>query len=153
MQNESINIEELANTIRSNYCINHIKEKTVINLLSAMNRDGELNRKETEQTIDIEEEELFNDIDNVISFLKKLKDDGYTSIRQEWPDYNINNFIGVKSGIETDEQYFERIAEEVSRRYDIIKDQNRKKEDIKQQICDLRNQLRIQENQLKELEE
>lgn len=67
-----------------------------------------------EHTCDVEKDDLFVGIDKAIDCLKKLKEVGYTSIEERWCGYEENYIVAIKKELETDEEYYRRIASLVS---------------------------------------
>ena len=71
-------------------------------------------REKANHCKDLDKEELFGSIDKVISYLTKLKEEGYTDIIQIWYSYEHNGFVAQKEEDETDEEMFQRFYENVS---------------------------------------
>ncbi len=67
-------------------------------------------RIEVEHTLDIDNDDLFDGIDNVIAFLNKLKSQGYIRIEERWSGYEDNYFVAIKKEPENDEEYYRRLA-------------------------------------------
>ena len=67
-------------------------------------------RQIVEHTCDVEKDDLFVGIDKAIDCLKKLKEKGYTRIEERWPGYEDNVIVAIKMELETDEEYYRRIA-------------------------------------------
>lgn len=57
----------------------------------------------------VDEDFIFGDIDTVVENLRKLKAEGWTEILQKWYGYEDNEFVAIRYEAETDEEYYERI--------------------------------------------
>jgi Ran GTPase-activating protein (RanGAP) involved in mRNA processing and transport len=103
-------------------------------------------------TIDVERDDLFGEINYVISFLTKIKDKysngEYIEVFEDWNGYEDNYFEIRVTREETDEECLnrenaEKLAEkkEIERQNVIIKERLRK-ENINKQIDELKKQLK-----------
>jgi hypothetical protein len=103
---------------------------------------GILNKIDVKRTKEISKEDLFGDIDNVISFLKSLKKDGYNEIDEKWSGYEDNYFQAEKYTKETDEEFYSRIAYKVSETADYLKEKKEKKAEKERRIKELEEEIR-----------
>lgn len=69
-----------------------------------------LKRIEVNHSKELDNDVLFNSIDNMIKLLQSLKAEGYTSVSQEWSGYEDNYFIADKYEMETDDEAAQRMC-------------------------------------------
>ena len=109
-----------------------------------------MNKLDTVHEITISKNNLFGDIDKMICYLKQLKENGFDTIEEEWSGYETNYFVALKHhDIETDEEYYRRLAKEVD--YIILKEQeeSRRREKTLNEINDLKEKIKQLEDELK----
>lgn len=58
--------------------------------------------------------ELDGDIDKIQLFLKDLKNEGYSEIKEKWSDYDDNYFVAIKYECEVDDEYYGRLQKELT---------------------------------------
>lgn len=100
------------------------------------------NRKMVEHTCDVDKNDLFGDIDKSIALLKKLKEKGYTSIEERWCGYEDNFYEAVKKELETDEEYYHRIATLVAEESEAIERREAQRSAAKKRIKELEDELK-----------
>lgn len=90
--------------------------------------------EQTTRSREIMKEELFGDIDKTITFLGKLKAEGYTRVVQVWYGYEENGFLAEKDDDESEEEMLARfysvVQKEVDKIEDEIDERNKKKAEI-----------------------
>jgi hypothetical protein len=69
---------------------------------SQMMKTTQTNRMIVTHEQEIDTDNLFGNIDKVISFLELLKSEGYTEIDEKWYGYEDNYFVASKQEEETD---------------------------------------------------
>lgn len=102
-------------------------------------------------TLDVERDDLFGEINDVISFLSKIRDEykngEYIEVMEEWSGYEDNYFQIQVTRKETDEECLkrenaEKLAEKKEReRQNKLREEQLRKENIKKQIEKLQKQL------------
>jgi len=75
-----------------------------------MMKTAQTNRMIVTHEQEIGPDNLFGNIDKVISFLELLKREGYTEIEEKWCGYEDNYFVASKQEEETDGEYYLRLA-------------------------------------------
>lgn len=133
------------------WCYNIISYTDLVKIL----RKIDTNRHKVVHEFTLEKNYLVNDtIDNIIEYLKDLKEKGYDSIGEEWSGYEDNYFVAYKHGDEeTDEEYYKRLAQEVDDLYvDMISNMKKREEKINE-LNKLKEQIRNIENELLNYEE
>lgn len=100
------------------------------------------NRLMVEHTCDVDKDDLFDGIDKSIVFLKKLKEKGYTRIEERWSGYECNYFVAVKKELETDEEYYHRIATLVAEESEAIERREAQRSAAKKRIKELEDELK-----------
>lgn len=109
---------------------NWCQETTSYEYIAKTLRKINTNKLDTVHEITISKNELFGDIDKMICYLKQLKENGFDAIEEEWSGYEDNYFVALKHhDIETDEEYYKRLAKEVD--YIILNIKKKKKEEKK----------------------
>lgn len=97
----------------------------------------------------IDVDKLFSeDINVTIKYLQSLREEGYTSISQEWSGYESNYFQADKYEEETLREYAIRLAETLNRtamyieeRKQDIQEKNRKINELQKEIDKLRSEI------------
>ena len=127
-------------------CYNYISYIDLVKIL----RKIDTNRRKVVHEFELEKNYLVNDtIDNIIEYLKDLKEKGYDSIGEEWSGYEDNYFVAYKhDDEETDEEYYKRLAHEADNLYDDIKNNLKKKEEKINELNKLKGQIKNIENEL-----
>lgn len=102
-------------------------------------------------TEDVEKEDLFGDINDVISSLTKIrnkyKNGEHIEVVEDWSGYEDNYFEIRVTRLETDEECLKREADEdkalikAREKQDKLKKEQLRKEEIKEQIKQLQKQL------------
>lgn len=99
-------------------------------------------RQIVEHTCDVEKDALFVGIDKAIDCLKKLKEEGYTSIEERWCGYEDNYIVAIKMELETDEEYYRRIASLVSGASKTIERREAQRRTAEKRINELEDEIR-----------
>lgn len=105
-------------------------------------------RENTEHTKTLEKADLFGDIDKMVKLLENLKKEGYTEIRQEWSDYENNNFVVVKVEKETDEEMYVRFCDIVQEEALRVEYEHEQKAKKAREIAELKLKIKKLENEL-----
>lgn len=108
---------------------------------------GLLNKIDVKRTKEISKEDLFGNIDDVISFLTSLKKDGYDEIDEKWSGYEDNYFQAEKYTKETDEELYSRIAVKVAERADFLLIEKKKNAEKERRIKELEEKIRRLKNE------
>lgn len=98
-------------------------------------------REKTTRSKEIEEKELFCDIDKAIKFLGELKKQGYTSLEQHWHSYEQNSFYANKQEDETDAEMFVRFWSVINDEIEVIEREIEEKEKKKAEIAALKKKI------------
>ncbi len=99
-------------------------------------------RQIVEHTCEVEKDVLFDGIDKAIDCLKKLKEEGYTRIEERWYGYEDNYIVAIKTELETDEEYYPRIASLVSGASKTIERREAQRRTAKKRINELEDEIR-----------
>ena len=94
---------------------------------------------------EIDEQKFFGDIDKMITYLTKLKAEGYTRVVQHWYGYEDNGFLAEKIDNETEKEMLDRFR-------DIIEE---KVEALEREINDKKKKMKeidVLKRKIKELE-
>ena len=129
---------------------NWCQETTSYEYIAKTLRKINTNKLDTVHEITIDKDDLFGDIDKMICYLKQLKENGFDTIEEEWSGYEDNYFVALKhNDIETDEEYYKRLAKEVD--YIIFKEQEeaRRREKKLNEITCLKEKIKQLEDELK----
>lgn len=86
--------------------------------------------------------ELFGDIDKMQSFLKELKDEGFSEIEERWCGYEDSYFVAIKYGREGDDEYYGRLQNEINPYMRAIEDNKRQIEKKKKRIAELESEIK-----------
>ena len=134
-----------------NWCYNNISYTDLVKIL----RKIDTNRHKIVHEFTLEKNYLVNDtIDNIIEYLKDLKEKGYDSIGEEWSGYEDNYFVAYKhDDEETDEEYYKRLAHEVDNLYIELRNNLKKKEEKINELNKLKEQIKNIESELLNYEE
>ena len=95
---------------------------------------------ERRETVD--EDTIFGDIDTVVENLRKLKAEGWTEILQKWYGYESNGFVAIRYEAETDEEYYERIHNDLHKYLIGRKEKKQKKAETEAEIKRLKARIR-----------
>lgn len=82
----------------------------------------------------VEKERLFNNIDDVITYLQTLKSQGYTNLEERWSGYEDNYIVACKNEIEINEEFYKRICKEAHTLADTYSDEEAEKKKIQAEI-------------------
>ena len=99
---------------------------------------------ERRETVD--ERTIFGNIDTVVENLRKLKAEGWTEILQKWYGYEDNGFVAIRYEAETDEEYYERIHNDLHKYLINRKEKKQKKAETEAEIKRLKARIRQLEN-------
>ena len=99
-------------------------------------------RRTVMHTCDVEKDDLFTNIDKAIAFLQKLKKEGYSHIEERWSGYEDNFIIAGKDELETDEEYFRRLAGLVKVESKTIEKREAIRQEARKRISELEGEIR-----------
>ena len=102
-----------------------------------LDRGKLVERRET-----VDEDTIFGDIDTVVENLRKLKAEGWTEILQKWYGYESNEFVTIRYEAETDEEYYERIHNDLHKYLIDRKEKKQKKAEREAEIKRLKARIR-----------
>lgn len=88
----------------------------------------------------LDEDKLLTNIDDVIKYLKSLKDEGYMFLDDDY-EYGDRFFIAKKYGVEDSEHYYKRLAEMISPFITEMRKNDDEKERKKARIKELEMEL------------
>lgn len=98
---------------------------------------------------ELDKDWLLGDIDKIQRNLKRLKDEGYSEIKELWRRYEENYFVAVKYEREEDDEYYRRLQKEINPYLRTIEDNklqivNKKKriEELEKEIEKLKNEIK-----------
>ncbi len=90
---------------------------------------------------ELDREWLFGDIDKMQRNLKRLKDEGFSEIKEMWSSYETNYFVAVKYEREKDDEYYERLQNELKPYLGEIEDNKRQIVNKKKRIEELEKEI------------
>jgi len=98
---------------------------------------------------ELDRELLFGDIDMIQKNLKKLKNEGYSEIKELWSGYESNYFVAIKYERETDEEYYGRLQKEIKPYLREIEDNKRQIVNKKKKIAELEKEIQKLKKEIK----
>lgn len=98
---------------------------------------------------ELDRECLFGDIDMIQKNLKKLKNEGYSEIKEFWSGYESNYFVAIKYERETDDEYYERLQKEINPYMRAIEDNKRQIVNKKKKIAELEKEIQKLKKEIK----
>ena len=140
---------KIAKKIKCNICFHNdeypnLGKKCYESFMQSNAKEQE--RKIVEHCLGIDKDDLFDNIDTTILFLKELKEKGFTRIEERWSGYEDNYLVAIKMEQEDDDEYSDRIAltiQEIICKEEIKVDNERKKQkqikELEKKIQELKN--------------
>ena len=103
-------------------------------VIDTLKKNGADKRQIVEHADDVEKERLFNNIDDVITYLQTLKSQGYTNLEERWAGYEDNYIVACKNEIEINEEFYKRICKDAHTLAETYSDEEAEKKKIQAEI-------------------
>lgn len=146
---ETYDLKEIKKEIKDNFDYNEIMLFFDVACEQVLKDNPDiLDKKIIEHSYNIDDYNGDGEIDDIISRLQKLKEEGFFRIDQIWSGYEDYEFYSVKMEEQTEEEVTEKFLKKVKTEVDCMK--NRYKENCKkqQEIASLKKRLYELENNL-----
>lgn len=109
-------------------------ENVIKRVIKTLKKSEADKRQIVEYVEDVEKEKLFNNIDDVIAYLQRLKSQGYTNLDERWSGYEDNYIVACKNDIENNEEFFKRICKNAYTLARTYSDEEEEKKKIQSEI-------------------